>query len=243
MDSIKIVQERLSSLIKIALLPAPTELGRFTVRILEAMLPKYKDELGLDFDYMRIHTGAQPRDSGDIELYKDKNLVKRISVKTAVSGKISTALYKLWKDIVDGMDGIIIVFCFAKKGEGEEKAKMLLIYIPHETIKYKKEEVLDEIEAKINERRIREGYVLLQPFAVNEALMFETVYKTTKLEEEMAKTREKTEEIYEEARKASEKAEKAYEEAKEIRKELGDVKREISELVDSIKKMLGKRED
>ena len=245
MKSVKIVQEHLPDIIKVVFLPAPIDLGRFTVRILEETLPKIKEELGLDFDSVKVYTGAQPRESGDIELYKDGKLVKKISVKTAVTGEIRVTLRKIWHDLVKGIDGIIIAFAFAKTGKKEDLTKILLIYLPSEVAKHTREDVLEEIETLVVERARAEGFQSIRFFAVNEALMFELVYRSVIAEEkaeqaykEAKKAREKAEQAYGETKKAREKAEQAYKEAKKVREEIREVKEKIGRIDKKLSQIL-----
>ena len=177
MAAVKLAQEELARLIKVSMITSPVDLGVFTVRVLEDVLPKVAGELGLSFDYLEIHPGPQPRESADIELYYAGRIMTKISVKTAVTGELRNALKKLRQSLQPGEDGLIVLFAVAVKGE-EGEAKMLLIYMPWEVFeRYGDGEILVEVERKIKEKAEREGLENLKPLALNEAILFDTAYK------------------------------------------------------------------
>ena len=78
--------------------------------------------------------------------------------------------------------------------------------------------MLEEIQLKFEEKMLKENYEKLEPLAINEALMFEMIYRSIMAEEKIMEIGKLAEKAYEEAKKAGERAEKAYEEAKETRK-------------------------
>ncbi|MEX2688820.1 MAG: hypothetical protein Q6351_000645 [Candidatus Njordarchaeum guaymaensis] len=219
MPDIRLIQKPLRELVKVFFIPHPVDLGRFSVRILSKILREKMKDLELEFDKIEVYPGPQPRESGDLELYFKGKLVRRISVKTAVMGDIKVAFRKIWRDISRGLDGIILAFYTGKKkGAEEEDLKLILIYLPAGVIGYNSNQVLEEIQLKFEEKMLKENYEKLEPLAINEALMFEMIYRSIMAEEKIMEIGKLAEKAYEEAKKAGERAEKAYEEAKETRK-------------------------
>ncbi len=222
MRQIRLIQKPLSELIKVVFVQHPIDLGKFTVRLLNDILPSIKKELELDFDRIDIYPGPQPRGTGDIELFKGDKLVGRISVKTAVSGDLKIALRKIWRDLEKGKDGIILYFVTGERQDSsEEELKLIIIYLQSTVIAYKRTQVYFEIQDKLEEKAKNENYKKLMPLAVNEAIMFENLYRTLVMEEKVNKAYEEAKrakaaikEAYNEAKSARETAEKAYEEAK-----------------------------
>ncbi|MHA1664504.1 MAG: hypothetical protein ACTSVW_01555 [Candidatus Njordarchaeales archaeon] len=215
MPDIRLIQKPLRELVKVFFIPHPVDLGRFSVRILSKILREKMKDLELEFDKIEVYPGPQPRESGDLELYFKGKLVRRISVKTAVMGDIKVAFRKIWRDISRGLDGIILAFYTGKKkGAEEEDLKLILIYLPAGVIGYNSNQVLEEIQLKFEEKMLKENYEKLEPLAINEALMFEMIYRSIMAEEKIMEIGKLAEKAYEEAKKAGERAEKAYEEAK-----------------------------
>jgi len=241
---IRLVQKPLSELIKVVFVQHPVDLGRFTVRLLGDIIPEIKDELGWEFDEIRIYPGPQPRGTGDIELFKGGELVGRISVKTAVSGDLKTALRRIWRDLERGRDGMVLYFATGKKkGSEEEELKLIIIYLPSGVASYTRSQVYYEIQDKIDEKTSKENYEKLVPLAVNEAIMFETLKRTLMMEMEAKKAYEEAKKAYEEAKKAGEKAEKAYEEAKkasETAEKAYEEAKIIRELLEKLKSLLSR---
>jgi len=231
MKSIRIVEEEIAKLIRVVFIPYPIYLGNFTLIVLKNILPKVKDKLNLDFDEIEVYPGPQPRESADIELYRDGKIIKKINVKTSISGNLKRTLYNLYKSRKYGEDGLIIVFMSPRKMGETLPMQMVIIYIPSEIFqKFSRTDIIGIIENKLDEKIIKEGFDSLNPIAVNEAIMFELAYKAIIAAEKAEKAFNEAREAREEARKAREEAEKAFNEARKAR--------EISEKLLNISKVI-----
>jgi len=225
MASVKLAQRKLMETIKISMITSPVDLGVFTVRVLAKILPEIAGELGLEFEEVVVYPGPQPKESADVELYVNGKPVKKLSVKTAVSGIIKTAVGKLKREVRDGEDGLVIAFAAA---EGKKEALVLLIYIPYETLReFGSEETAEAIKAKIEEKAVREGIESLYILALNEAILFDTAYRVLTIQESILRTEKKANEAWEIAGKAWEEAKKAREASEKVMKMLERLVREL----------------
>ena len=242
MRSLRILQREIGELIRVVMTSYPIDLGKFTVRSLGKILPEIKDELGLDFDKIVVYPGPQPRESADIELYVKDELVKKINVKTAVSGDLEVTLRRLKKSVKMDEDGLLIAFGIAIKGEKPIETKMLMIYIPSQIIqKYAPSEILLVVEEKLLEKIKEEKLDSIDIIALNEALQFEQAYRSIIALETAKKAKELAEQARDEAQQAKELAEQARDEArqaKELAKQARDEARKTRELVELVLKKL-----
>ncbi len=236
MRSLRILQREIGDLIKVAMASYPIDLGKFTVRSLRKILPRAKDELGLEFDEIIVYPGPQPRESADIELYVNGELVKKISVKTAVSGNLEVALRRLRRSIKINEDGLLIAFGVAIREEKPIETKMLMIYIPAQIIQqYVSQEILLIVEGKLQEKIRKEKLDSIDLIALNEAIQFEQAYRSILAQETAEQARDEAkqakklvEEARDEARQAKELAEEARDEARQA-KELAKEAKELAE--------------
>ncbi|MGQ4915249.1 MAG: hypothetical protein ACP6IU_10990 [Candidatus Asgardarchaeia archaeon] len=247
MTTVKVIQRSLKDIIKVIFIQHPIDIGRFTVQILEDELPKIKDELGIDFDDILVYPGPQPRESGDIELYKDKKLIEKISVKTAVTGDVKVAFKKIWHDIVNGQNGLILsVYTCRQKDTSKEVIKLILIYLPKIVAKYDQLDVYSEFRYMMERKAEKEKCIVFRPLAINDAIQFEylrrilTAEDAAKNASDMARDASKkakeasditkeasktAKEAYEMAKRAYEMAEKAYKESKKTRELVEEILR------------------
>ena len=243
MRSLKILQRKIGELIKVVMTPYPIDLGKFTVRSLGKILPKVKDQLNLEFDKLIVYPGPQPRASADIELYLKDELVKKINVKTAVSGDLETALRRLKKSLKIGEDGLLIAFCIAIKDEKPIETKMLMIYIPSQILhEYTPSEILVIIEEKLLEKARKEKLDSIDIIALNEALQFEQTYRSIIASEEAKQAKALAEQARNEAKQAKELAEQARNEAKQA-KELAEQARNEAKQAKELAKLILERLD
>ena len=224
--SMRLIQREISRLIRIAMVTYPIDLGKFTVRSLEKILKKVKKDLELEFDDIKVYPGAQPRESADIELYSRGKVIKKISVKTAVSGNLEITLRRLKRDKKIDEDGILVAFALAIKNETPVATKVIIFYVPATIIDgYPLPDILLALKSKMEEKAKRENYDSLDLIAINEAILFEQAYQSITAKEiareardEARKAREIAEEARDEARKAREIAEEILKLLKEGRK-------------------------
>ncbi|MHA1608069.1 MAG: hypothetical protein ACTSWP_11155 [Candidatus Freyarchaeota archaeon] len=233
LTSVKLVQKELRELVRVVLPPHPVDLGKFTTVILGRVLKDVKKELGLDFDELEVHPGPHPRESADIELIKEGVISRRINVKTCVSGDLKVTLRRLVDSIRLGEDGAVVVFALCHKGKSVE-ARMIIALIPEEALrKYGSLEIYDVIQGKIKEKTVKEGYDVIEPLAVNDAIELERARTAieaydhaNKAYKEVKEAKEESKKIREEARQAREEARKAYEEARHAREEARQAREE-----------------
>ena len=224
----KILQREIGELIRVVMTSYPIDLGKFTVRSLGKLLPRFRDQLGLNFDRVVVYPGPQPRESADVELYLNDELVGKINVKTAVSGDLETALRRLKKSVKSGEDGLLVAFGIGIRGENPVETKMLMIYIPSRIIQeYTSSEILLVIEEKLAEKMKKEKLDSIDLIAFNEALQFEQAYRSLMALETAKKAKELAKQARNEAK-----------EAKELAREARDEAREIKELVEKVLKKL-----
>ena len=177
---------------------------------------KVKDKFEIDFDDVIVYPGPQPRESGDVELLKNKKVVAKISVKTAVSGDVKVAFRKIWQDIKNGQNGMILaVYTCREKNSDKELLKLIMIYLPNIVKKYDPMDVYSEFRYLMQRKAERENCDIFRLLAINDAIQFEYLRKT--MQAELV------------AEKASQMAEKAYKESRKTRELL-------EELLDYIKK-------
>nr|MDO8061684.1 hypothetical protein [Candidatus Freyrarchaeum guaymaensis] len=238
MVEVKLFQRELKELVRVTLPSHPIDLGKFTTLILGDILKddKVKKELGLNFDDLKVYPGPQPRESADIELLRNGEIIGMINVKTCVSGILKAALRKLKSSIRPGEDGAVIMFALCQKGESTE-ARMIIALIPEKALKsYETLDIQDVIQSKIREKAEKEGYNTINLLAANEAIEIERLKIAVKSEE-------KAERAYEAAARAEEKAERAYEAAAKTREEvMGEVKRvmgELQQVREEVKQVMG----
>ena len=233
MKSIRLIQREISRLIRMAMVTYPIDLGKFTVRSLEKILKKVKRDLELDFDDIKVYPGAQPRESADIELYLRGKLIKKISVKTAVSGNLETTLRRLRTDKKIDEDGILVAFALAMKNETPVATKMIIFYIPATIIDgYPLPDILLALRSKIEEKAKKENYDSLDLIAINEAILFEQAYQSIIAKEIAEEARDEARKAKDEARRAREIAEEAKDEARKAR----EIAEEILKLLKSGKR-------
>jgi len=249
---VKLFQRELKELVRVTLPSHPIDLGKFTTLILGDILKddKVKKELGLNFDDLKVYPGPQPRESADIELLRNGEIIGMINVKTCVSGILKAALRKLKSSIRPGEDGAVIMFALCQKGESTE-ARMIIALIPEKALKsYETLDIQDVIQSKIREKAEKEGYNTINLLAANEAIEIERLKIAVKSEEKAerayeaaARAEEKAERAYEAAARAEEKAERADEAAAETREEvMGEVKRvmgELQQVREEVKQVMG----
>ena len=193
--SVRLVERKLSELIRVSMVPSPVDVGRFTVNVLAAVLPEVKGDLGLEFDRVEVHPGPQPRRSADVELYLGGEVVARLSVKTSVSGELLPAIKRLRRSLKPWEDGLLVFFVVGV-GEGGEEPKMVMAYMPRVVFEgYSDEEILEALTSKIREKARREGLKDLRPLALNEALLFEMTCRAIVTEEEVRKLKERVERL------------------------------------------------
>jgi len=201
--SVRVIQRSLRDMIKVIFIQHPIDIGRFTVQILEESLPKVKDELGIDFDDVLVYPGPQPRESGDVELYKNKKLIAKISVKTAVTGDVKVAFKKIWHDIKNGKDGMILaVYTCKRKNTDEEVIRLIMIYLPKIVKEYDPLDVYSGFRYLMTRKAEKENCETFRPLAINDAIQFGYLRRILTIEEmaekayeEFKKTRELVEEI------------------------------------------------
>ena len=175
MANIKLIQKELKQLIKIYISSEPVEIGRFSVLLLKKDFEQLGKELNLKYDNIGIYPSAQPRESGDVEFLLGSKCVKKISVKTAVSGNIKSTFRKLWRDIrLKEQDGVIVtVYVCKRKDLKREIAKLILIYLPHECLEYTPAEVYTVLMKELGKKGKRENCSEFTPLAINDAIQFE----------------------------------------------------------------------
>jgi len=236
---LKLLQEKLRRLVKVIPVSHPIDIGRFTVRVLYEILPRVKKELGIDFDALTIYPGPQPRESGDIELYKDGKLVEKISVKTDTIGNFERKVDEIWFDLEKGKSGLIVTFMEFKKKE-ESTVKMVLIYINKEIARIAtKHEVKIEIHERIKEKKKKEKYDAIIPIAASDAILFEYLTISIEAGKKADKAMKYAKEAMKYAKSADEKAEKAMkyaEEAMKYAKKAFEISQEILEIIKKLKK-------
>nr|HDO81231.1 hypothetical protein [Candidatus Bathyarchaeota archaeon] len=231
MVEVKLFQRELKELVRVTLPSHPVDLGKFTTLILGDILKddKVKKELGLNFDDLKVYPGPQPRESADIELLRNGEIIGMINVKTCVSGILKAALRKLKSSIRTGEDGAVIMFALCQKGESTE-ARMIIALIPEKALKsYETLDIQDVIQSKIREKAEKEGYNTINLLAANEAIEIERLKIAVKSEE-------KAERAYEAAAKTRE---EVMGEVKRVMGELQQVREEVKQVMGEVKHIMG----
>jgi len=224
-EEVKIPQEDLLRLIKLAVSEHPINILKFVTTTLESVLPEVKDQLGLDFGYSYVHPDPHPRESASIELYKGKQVVLRLNEKTCMSGCLDTTIKKLKDSIRPRESGLIVAFVIFEKGDSSD-SKMILILIPEKVITSVS---VDEIERHIldllKKKADEEGYTSYHLIALNEAILLSETFMIIKAVESLEKTIEYLSELKNHLKEINEKlreTEKSLMEAKEYLKEAGE---------------------
>ena len=235
MTGVVLIQKRVEELVRIAVVEHPIDIARFTTMMLKEILPKAKEQLGLEFDNIVIYPGPQPRESADIELYRDGILVHKINQKTCVSGDLKTTIRKLKEAIKPWEEGIITAFIEFTDRNGNEKVRTVIFYIPGHIARALTVGELDQIlVGKIEEKMIEEGYTGYHIIEVTSAL---ALWRA----KQALMAREKAEEAAKEAKEARERAEEAVVVLKDLLGSIGDIKRTLTELREELKKKTRKK--
>ncbi|MGQ4833849.1 MAG: hypothetical protein ACP6IS_08125 [Candidatus Asgardarchaeia archaeon] len=90
-------------------------------------LPEIKDELKLDFDDFKANPVTHPRDTADVVLFKGGAIVRKLTVKTAVSANIRTAIRKMQQERRFDEDGLLIFGLYCVKNKKEKVLGITLI--------------------------------------------------------------------------------------------------------------------
>ncbi len=249
LTGVVLIQKRVEELVRIAVVEHPIDIARFTTMMLKEILPKAKEQLGLEFDNIVIYPGPQPRESADIELYRDGILVHKINQKTCVSGDLKTTIRKLKEAIKPWEEGIITAFIEFTDRNGNEKVRTVIFYIPGHIARALTVGELDQIlVGKIEEKMIEEGYTGYHIIEVTSALALwrakQALMAREKAEEaakEAKEARERAEEAAKEAKEARERAEEAVVVLKDLLGSIGDIKRTLTELREELKKKTRKK--
>jgi len=205
--------------------PHPIDIGKFSTRSLDVILRDLREELQLDFDEIIVHPGPQPRDSADIELFKQGRIIGKINVKTAVSGDLKATLRKLTDSIRTGEMGAIILFALCYRDEEHVDTKMIIVLLPEDVFKYYKlPDVYEVLQEKIRNKAKTENYIRIEFLAVNDAI-------------ELIRAKEAIL-----ARDMAEAAYNAVKEAKEESKKTKEALNKLENKVDRILDLLSKKE-
>ncbi len=235
--SIKFIQAQLENLIKVIFVSHPIDIGKFTVRMLSKDIEIFRKKLNFDFDDYVVYPGQQPRYTGDIELYKNKKLVKKISVKTAVSGNLISTLSKLLPELDAQTDGLILaVYTCTDIKTKEYKAILILIYIPYDCVKYHDGSIYYVIQNKLDDKASNENCTEFQPLAINEAIQFEYLRHALILNEKVDQSLETAQDAAEMSAEAAKKADKAYEMSAEAAKKADKIIKDLSEIMKILKR-------
>ena len=245
MARVRVIQRSLRDIIKVIFIQHPIDIGKFTVLLLEDDLLKVRDELGIDFDDVIVYPGPQPRESGDVELLKNKKVVEKISVKTAVSGDVKVAFKKVWQDIKNGQNGMILAIYTCKERETDKDVvKLIMIYLPKTVKKYSYLDVYSEFKYMMTRKAERENCDKFMPLAINDAVQFEYLRKIMIIEEatekaiaETKKVSDVTKKLSEAVKIVSEEAKKASEEAKKAAKMTEETRDLVQEILKRLEKM------
>ncbi|MEX2689966.1 MAG: hypothetical protein ACP6IQ_04990 [Candidatus Njordarchaeia archaeon] len=236
---VTLIQEALRKLIRVVMPPHPIDIGKFSTRSLDVILRDLREELQLDFDEIIVHPGPQPRDSADIELFKQGRIIGKINVKTAVSGDLKATLRKLTDSIRTGEMGAIILFALCYRDEEHVDTKMIIVLLPEDVFKYYKlPDVYEVLQEKIRNKAKTENYIRIEFLAVNDAIELIRA-------KEAILARDMAEAAYNAVKEAKEMANKAYNAAKEAKEESKKTKEALNKLenkVDRILDLLSKKE-
>ncbi len=232
-EKINFIQKQIEQLIRVLIPSHPIDIGKFTTKTLEDLIKSVKNEIGFDFEEVRVYPGAQPKESSDIELIKNGEIVAKINLKTAVSGDIKVALRKLAKSIKGKEIGAVAFFALFYKDNDNVDVKMVIALIPGETFDYYEiPDIYSAIQAKIDEKIRKERYVKVETLAVNEAIEFLRAY-------ESIITREMVEKSKEEIRMFRMEIKEVKEETKKVRMEIKEIKEEMRSNNENLMKIYG----
>jgi len=231
---IELVQEELKKLIKLAISVSPIDLGRFTVNTLKNIFFEVKEELGLNFDDVRIHPAAQPRESSDVEFIKDDIIIQKLNVKTAVTGNLRNTIRNLIRSLRANESGAIIfsVIFFKEENMKNPDVKLVIVILPEKIFNlYGPLSIEDAIKSKLELKLEKEGYKKYEIFALNEAIALERLkIAVIALENSEASLKEAAE-ARKEAAEAKKEAAEAKKEAAEARKETIKANKNIEEIM------------
>jgi len=234
-ERVSFIQKRLEELVKVIVPTHPIDIGAFTAKTLEEIIRESKNYFDVEFDDVRVYPIAQPRESSDIELLKDNEVVKKINLKTAVSGNIGVALRKLAKTIRDKEIGALAFFVLLYREENEADAKIIIAIIPSEVFfNYDISDIYEVIISKVEQKIEKEKYLRWQILAVNEAIELMRAKEAILAHDAAEKAKKIAEEARDEAKKAREEAEKAKKIVEELK---GEVKK-IYEIVRRVLEIL-----
>ena len=228
-----IAQRKIAELLAFVVTGEKVEVGKSTVAYLKKLLPEIKDELHLDFDKFEVHPGSHPRDTADIELFKNNAIIQKITVKTAVSADIKGAIRRMQTEKRRYEDGLLIFGLYCVKGK--EKEKVLGIILIPRGVLYNEavDAIYDAILGKVEEKRKKEKYDEISIVAMNESIILETA--TTVMENKRA---------IEENRKAIEENKKAIEETRrDLNKGIDNLQENMSKQFESVYEQLKKVSD
>jgi len=195
MKTIKLIQRKLEHLIKVYVSSTPVDIGRFSVYVIQDDVEKLGRDLNIEFDEITIYPGPQPRESGDIEFYLNKKRVKKISLKTAVTGNLKLTFRKLWNDMmVKEQDGLLLTVLICKQQiqendeiKEQDITKLLVIYVPYACTDYSRSTVYNTIVKMLKDKAQREQWVEFRPLAINDAINFEHLRRILILEDHVSK--------------------------------------------------------
>jgi len=235
---IELVQEELKKLIKLAISVSPIDLGRFTVNTLKNIFFEVKEELGLDFDDVKIHPAAQPRESSDVEFIKDDIIIQKLNVKTAVTGNLRNTIRNLIRSLRANESGAIIfsVIFFKEENMRNPDVKLVIVILPEKIFNlYGPLSIEDAIKSKLELKLEKKGYKKYEIFALNEAIALERLkIAVIALENSEASLKEATE-ARKEAAEARKEAAEARKEAAEARKEAIKANKNTEEIMKELK--------
>ncbi|MHA1230321.1 MAG: hypothetical protein ACTSRP_11805 [Candidatus Helarchaeota archaeon] len=225
-----LIQKELYKAIKIVIPPHPIDIGKFTTKSLKLFLNDIKQELNIDFDNAKIYPGQQPRESVDIELLKNNEIVGKLNVKTAVSGNLESTIRKLISSTKRGCIGTLILFSLFYKDDKNVIPKMIIILIPEDILNfYRPIMIEDAIRSKLDQKIKKEKYDKYEVLAFNDAIEFERVRDTITAVEISKKSQEISLNVLEIAMEAKKEAMEAKKEAMEAKKEAMEAKKEAME--------------
>ena len=228
--AIKVVQRDLLKLIKIAVSEHPIDLSKFLVKVLEKILPEVKDQLGIDFDDVKVYPGPQPRESADIELFKDGNLIMRINEKTCMSGDLRVTIRRLKRSLRYKEEGLVIAFVLFEK-EDKADLRMLIVLIPQEVIRKVRTEDIDEyIREFLLEKTFKEGYQDYHLIAFNEAVNLLRAYQTIVAAEKADAALKAVDEVKSAVHLAIKKAGAALKAVDEVKSAVSEIRKEVRQL-------------
>ncbi|MHA1230317.1 MAG: hypothetical protein ACTSPQ_06690 [Candidatus Helarchaeota archaeon] len=225
-----LIQKDLYDSIKIVIPTHPIDIGKFTTKSLKSILFDEKKELEIDFDDIRIYPGQQPRESMDVELIKNKEIVGKLNVKTAVSGNLESTIRKLISSTKRGCIGTLILLSLFYKNEKNIIPKMIIILIPEDILSFYRPTMIEEaIRSKLDQKIKKEKYNKYEILAFNDAIEFERVRDTIRAVEIAIESKEITSQIFNLATEAKKEATEAKKEAMEAKKEATEAKKEAME--------------